>query len=95
MPDPGTEPDLGWFERPDEREPLFATLRRAGFDWLRCNTPDQTRRLVPDGRRAPWVQRIDWFFTRGVEASHPLTWAATDHAGDPLSDHEMISVDIS
>ncbi len=95
LPDPDTETDLGWFEHPEEREPLFAAMQEAGFDWLRCNTPDQTRRLIPDGRRVPWVKRIDWFFTRGVETSHPLTWAAADDAGDPLSDHEMISVDIS
>ncbi len=95
MPDPGAEPDLAWFDRPDGREPLFATLRRAGFDWTRCNAPDQTRRPIPDGRRAPWVQRIDWFFTRGVAAANPITWPACDAEGRPLSDHEMISVDIA
>ncbi len=95
LPDPGAEPDRAWFDHPDAREPLFAALRRAGFDWLRCNTQDQTRRLIPDGRPAPAVRRIDWLFTRGVEASLPLTWAAADDAGDPLSDHDMISVDIT
>ena len=95
MPDPGAEPDLGWFERPDLREPLFAVLRDAGFEWRRCNAPDQTRRPIPDGRPTPWVQRIDWFFTRGLDASNPTTWAAVDEAGASLSDHEMITVDIA
>ncbi|WP_245496519.1 endonuclease/exonuclease/phosphatase family protein [Lichenibacterium ramalinae] len=83
-----------WFARPDAHEPLFAAMRDAGFDWLRCNTPDQTRRAIPDGRPAPWVQRIDWFFTRGVAASNPRTWAAVGEDGAALSDHELITVDI-
>ncbi len=95
MPDPAAEPDLGWFERPEAREPLFTALRSAGFDWLRCNAPDQTRRLVPDGRRAPWGQRIDWFFTRGLAASAPMTWPAVGADGATLSDHELITVDLS
>ncbi len=95
MPDPATAGDLDWFARPEAREPLFAAMGEAGFDWQRCNTPDQTRRLIPDGRRAPWVQRIDWFFTRGVSASEPRTWPAVDAAGAPLSDHELITVDIA
>ncbi len=95
MPDPAAEPDLGWFERPEAREPLFSVLRAAGLDWLRCNAPDQTRRLVPDGRRAPRVQRIDWFFTRGLAASSPATWPAVAADGATLSDHELITVDVS
>lgn len=95
MPDPSAEPDLGWFERPDAREPLFGAMRDAGFDWLRPNAPEQTRRHVPDGRRAPWVQRIDWFFTRGLVAFEPRTWAAVDGDGAPLSDHELITVDVA
>ena len=84
-----------WFARPEIHEPLFAAMQEAGFDWLACNTPDQTRRPIPDGRPAPWVQRIDWFFTRGVTVSRPLTWAATSEDGTPLSDHELITVDIA
>ncbi len=95
MPDPAHEPDLDWFERPETREPLFAALREAGFDWRAANTPDQTRRLIPDGRPPPKARRIDWFFTRGLTASRPRTWAAVDATGQPLSDHEMITVDIA
>ena len=84
-----------WFAHPEAHEPLFAAMRAAGFDWLRCNTPEQTRRPIPDGRPAPWVQRIDWFFTRGVAASNPRTWPAVGEDGAALSDHEAITVDIA
>ena len=94
LPDPRAEPDLGWFAHPEAREPLFAAMRDAGFDWRRCNAPDQTRRAIPDGRPAPWIRRIDWFFTRGVDAANPKTWAAVDDDGAPLSDHELITVDV-
>ena len=95
MPDPACEPDLGWFENPETREPLFAALREAGFAWAAANTPDQTRRLIPDGRPPPKTRRIDWFFTRGVTASRPQTWAAVDQQNKPISDHELITVDIA
>ena len=94
MPDPAAEAGLGWFEHPEMREPLFGAMRDPGFDWLRCNAPDQTRRAIPDGRHPPRVQRIDWLFTRGLDASEPRSWAAVDDDGAPLSDHEMITVDI-
>ncbi len=95
MPDPAREPDLDWFVTPETREPLFAALREAGFDWRAANTPDQTRRLVPDGRPPPKARRIDWVFTRGLTVSGPRTWAAVDEQGRTLSDHEMITVDIA
>ena len=95
MPDPARETDLDWFESPDTREPLFAVLRGAGFAWRAANTPEQTRRHIPDGRPPPKARRIDWFFTRGLTASRPVTWAAVDEHGKPLSDHELITVDIA
>ena len=94
LPDLSAETGRGWFERPEAAEPLFGAMREAGFDWLRCNAPDQTRRIIPDGRPTPAVRRIDWLFTRGLDASSPRTWAAVDDEGLPLSDHEMITVDI-
>ena len=95
LPDPAREPDLDWFVAPETREPLFATLRDAGFDWRNANTPDQTRRLIADGRPPPKARRIDWVFTRDLTASCPTTWAAVDETGDPLSDHELITVDVA
>ena len=95
LPKGGERDGSDWFARPEAHEPLFAAMREAGFDWRACNTPDQTRRPIPDGRPAPWVQRIDWFLTRGVSASRPRTWAAAGEDGTPLSDHELITVDIA
>ena len=95
MPDPEHEADREWFERPETREPLFAALRDAGFAWRAANAPDQTRRVIPDGRPPPKARRIDWFFTRGLTASRPKTWTAVDPEGHPISDHELITVDIA
>jgi len=95
MPDLSAEPGLGWFEAPARREPLFAAMAAAGFDWRPANTPEQTRRHIADGRPAPRAARIDWLFTRGLAASAPRTWPAVDDAGTPLSDHELITVDIA
>ena len=94
LPDLSSGTGRGWFERPEAAEPLFGAMSDAGFDWLHCNAPDQTRRIIPDGRPAPAMRRIDWFFTRGLDASSPRTWAAVDDGGLPLSDHELITVDI-
>jgi endonuclease/exonuclease/phosphatase family metal-dependent hydrolase len=95
MPDLAAEPGRGWFEAPAAREPLFDAMAAAGFDWRLANTPEQTRRHIPDGRPAPRAARIDWLFTRGLEASGPRTWPAVDDDGAPLSDHELITVDIA
>ncbi|ACB96941.1 endonuclease/exonuclease/phosphatase family protein [Beijerinckia indica] len=84
-----------WFEAPEIFEPMFTSLREAGFEWLRGNDRGQTRRRLDDGRPPPVLRRIDWFFTKGLEVSNPQIWPAVDEAGNPLSDHEMISLDIS
>jgi endonuclease/exonuclease/phosphatase family metal-dependent hydrolase len=83
-----------WFEEPEKFEPLFKLLRAAGFDWQKSNTREQTRRTMNDGRPEPAVKRIDWFFTRGLTVSNPKVWPAQDEKGKPLSDHEMITLDI-
>jgi endonuclease/exonuclease/phosphatase family metal-dependent hydrolase len=83
-----------WFQDPEKFEPLFKILRAAGFDWQNSNTQEQTRRVMNDGRPEPAVKRIDWFFTRGLAVSNPKVWRAEDAMGKPLSDHEMITLDI-
>ncbi len=95
MPDLSVEPDPGWLETAATREPLFAAMAAAGFDWRHANTPEQTRRRIADGRPAPRAARIDWLFTRGLRVSAPRTWPAVDAAGAPLSDHELITVDVA
>ena len=94
LPDPAGEPDLSWFETPEPREPLFAAMRQAGFDWARANVPNQTRRHIADGRPMPRVQRIDWIFSRGLEALAPRTWPAVAADGTTISDHEVIAVEL-
>jgi len=83
-----------WFEEPERFEPMFASLRAAGFDWMRGNGRQQTRRQLDDGRPKTVLRRIDWFFMKGLNVSNPQTWAALDVSGNPLSDHELITLDI-
>jgi endonuclease/exonuclease/phosphatase family metal-dependent hydrolase len=84
-----------WFEKPEKFEPLFRHLQEAGFDWQKCNTKEQTRRMMKDGRPEPALKRVDWFFTRGLQVANPIVWKAQDAQGQPLSDHEMITLDIA
>ncbi|WP_323181446.1 endonuclease/exonuclease/phosphatase family protein [Kaistia algarum] len=88
------DPSL-WLTQPEADEPLFALLRAAGFDWLPSNDAQATLRTLPDGKPLPPFRRIDWLFTRGVQASHPRTIEAVDSERRAISDHEMIAVDIS
>jgi len=90
----GMELHPRWFEEPERFEPMFASLRAAGFDWIRGNERQQTRRQLEDGRPKTVLRRIDWFFTKGLDVSNPQTWAALDDSGNPLSDHELITLDI-
>lgn len=85
---------VGWFDDPAGREPLFAHLSAAGFSWKAANTRDNTTRTRPDGDPKPPHRRLDWLFTRGLLASHPMTIAAIDDAGDAISDHDLVSVDV-
>lgn len=80
---------------PEDREPLFALMAAAGFDWLGVNTSDATLRSRPDGTPLPPFCRIDWLFSRGLAASSPRTVPALDKAGSPISDHDLIVADFS
>lgn len=83
-----------WFADPSAREPLFAHMRAAGFGWEAANTRENTTRTRPDGNPKPPHQRLDWLFTRGLAASHPMTVAAIDDAGDAISDHDLVAVEV-
>lgn len=87
--------NANWFEQAEKFEPLFRCLREAGFDWQKSNTRDQTRRPINDGKPQPAIKRVDWFFTRGLDVANPLVWKAQDAEGKPISDHEMITLDIA
>jgi hypothetical protein len=88
-------PDRGWFASPAGYEPLFAAFEGAGFDWRHSNLPDVTERTRPDGTPVPPFRKIDWFFTRGVAVARPATLAAVDSNGIAISDHELLTVDVS
>jgi endonuclease/exonuclease/phosphatase family metal-dependent hydrolase len=80
--------------RPDRWEPLFAHLREAGFSWDTSNVPDPTRRKGPSGHEDLPYRKLDWIVTRGVVCEHPRVVPAEDPDGKPISDHEMVAVDI-
>ncbi len=76
-------------------EPLFELMREHGYSWKAANdisAPTQ-RRHPEDARTAP-LGKIDWFFTRGLDALVAKTVPAVDARGRPLSDHEMLVVTI-
>jgi endonuclease/exonuclease/phosphatase family metal-dependent hydrolase len=79
---------------PVPHEPLFERVVKRGYDWRSCNTGDATQRSRPDGTPAPPFGRLDWFFTRGLQARQARTVAAVDDAGTAISDHELLMVTI-
>jgi endonuclease/exonuclease/phosphatase family metal-dependent hydrolase len=83
---------LGSLEAPEE--PLFAVLRDAGFDWRRCNAPGPTQRTRPDGTPMPPFAKLDWLFTRQVEAEAPETIPAVDSMGAAISDHDLVAATV-
>ena len=84
----------GSLDAPEAVEPLFAVLRDAGFDWHRCNAPGPTQRTRPDGTPVPPFAKLDWLFTRHVEAEAPETIPAVDAAGAAISDHEVVAATV-
>ncbi|MFN8721880.1 MAG: endonuclease/exonuclease/phosphatase family protein [Rhodospirillales bacterium] len=87
--------DSAWFTAPGTLEPLFDAFAGAGFAWREANTPEPTCRTLPDGHPLPPFRRIDWVFVRGVSAAAPRTWAAVDDHGSAISDHELLTVDVT
>ncbi len=41
------------------------------------------------------AMKLDWFLTRGLQVSQSYILASTDEAGRPLSDHDMIVLEIA
>ncbi len=81
-------------EAPERHEPLFADLREAGFSWTQAN------RAAPTQRDGPWKNhprpfgKLDWLFVRGATAENPQVVPSLDGEGRPISDHEMLTVDL-
>ena len=83
------------FDDPSMLEPMFAVFREAGFEWHEANLPEPSCRTRPDGTPVGPFTKIDWFFTRGLQASDPATLAAVDSERLAISDHEALRVTVS
>lgn len=81
-------------ESPEQDEPLFTDLRHAGFSWADANLACPTQRDGPTKKPSRPFAKLDWFFVRGLAARNPQVVPALDARGRPVSDHEMIAVDI-
>ena len=79
--------------QPMQYEPLFEVARAAGYDWAGCNDERPTQRPGPEEPPGP-IGRIDWFFTRGLAASDPVTIPALDRTGTAISDHDALAVTV-
>jgi endonuclease/exonuclease/phosphatase family metal-dependent hydrolase len=76
-------------------EPLFALMADRGFDWRHCNVLGQpTERQDPQRALRP-PAKIDWFFTRGLEAAEPAITPALCPDGTPSSDHDCLAVTVA
>lgn len=81
-------------DEPERFEPLFSDLRRAGFGWADANLAAPTQRDGPSKKHPRPFGKLDWFFTRGVTVENPQVIPSLDPQGRPVSDHEMITLDI-
>lgn len=89
------EADADRLAQPIPHEPLFETLRAAGFEWTACNRMGEpTQRVAAPPPSARGLMKIDWFFTRGLLAEDPEVVPAVDAAGRPLSDHDLLAVTV-
>ena len=82
-------------DAPQRFEPLFDVMRDAGFDWRSANLPVVTQRTGPSGEPEPPFGKLDWLFVRGLLAHDPRVIPALDEMGRPISDHEMLCVEIA
>lgn len=82
-------------DAPERDEPLFADLRAAGFAWQGANLALPTQTPGRTNKHKPPFAKLDWLVVRGLTAAHPQIVPAQDEQGRALSDHEMITVDVS
>lgn len=74
-------------------EPLFALAAARGFHVHAGSSGEVTvRRSRVSEPRSPL--RLDWIFTRGVSVGHCEVVPAVDAQGQPLSDHELVSLSV-
>src|SRR5258706_30744 len=83
------ERELGVVLRTEKYEPLFDLMTAAGFDWQRCNVPGQP--TFPSGAKERPRAKLDWFFTRGLDAGDPGIISGIGADGSVLSDHDALA----
>jgi endonuclease/exonuclease/phosphatase family metal-dependent hydrolase len=79
----------------ERHEPLFGDFRREGFSWLGANAAAVTQRTGPSGKPKPPFRKLDWILVRGVAPERPRIIEALDTQGRPVSDHEMLALEVS
>src|SRR5581483_5893099 len=84
------EPDLLF--HPEKYEPLFDLMAEAGFDWQKCNVLAVP--TFPTGDDPRPRAKLDWFFTRGVDASAPRIISGIGADGRVYSDHDALAVTV-
>lgn len=82
-------------EAPERYEPFFSDLHDAGFAWHHANLALPTQAPGPTNKHPPPFGKLDWLVVRGLKASNPQVIPAVDEQGRPVSDHEMIAVDVA
>ena len=66
-----------------------------GYQTSGCNVPNAaTQRSRPDGTPKPPFSKLDWFLSRGLDATAPAILPAVSCDGTTLSDHEALAVTI-
>jgi endonuclease/exonuclease/phosphatase family metal-dependent hydrolase len=85
--------DPAVFTKPFDREPLFEAAASRGYTWQACNTVEPTERIAERSCTSSSF-RLDWFFARGLDCVDPVVIPALDTSGEPLSDHDAITVDV-
>ena len=85
--------DPGRLGHPVPHEPLFELAASRGYDWHACNVAGEpTQRVAEPQPSRRGEMKIDWFLSRGLQASQPAVLSAADPEGVALSDHEPIAV---
>ncbi|GAB5378094.1 MAG: endonuclease [Acuticoccus sp.] len=84
-------------ERGADDEPLFALARTHGLMTAGANTAaiSTRRRAWHTDADAPANARLDWIFVRGLSPSAPEVRPAVETAGEAISDHDLLTVEIT
>jgi endonuclease/exonuclease/phosphatase family metal-dependent hydrolase len=75
-------------------EPLFQEMASRGFDWRAGNIQGRPTERPQPGRPTRPMGKIDWIFTRGLQATAPAVVPALRKDGSPISDHDCLLVTV-